>query len=662
MPDFDDRERKPESQSRKEQARPVCEGVLRPMAYARSCSQDYCESVTQYTPEQEIKRRDYIEGKKSEKKRSVDRENEALGYSEDFIKAIQCRLNVSLTGKFDPETRRAMMAVQRCFGMTDNGKVTPKLLKKLELDPEKYGIDPTTVTTDELREKMGDSFTPGTSTYIPKASIRLDKEYKPICPENKKEHSGMLGSMDAFLAENASRISKLCAVEGFLPPLGFSICGEYCKSQKHTGQFECASHQASDQSKTDLISHPPVGIAPYLPLLEHVAGQNMTEIRSELMELKKKGSPHQEYLKQALVSYVVESLHEIEQVTEEKADAIKWTQKAEKYSLLQDYPVKPQWLKKRERVSKWLIGLSKIFQDPAYSALALQGTHYAGLDSILRHAETGYPYRVKNVASAIKSGEGGREFAKNGDMYNIYRRGLVCNEFAYTAGQTTGLIEKEDGEREKVFPSSIHQQGWKMGKDLFSLCSLDSLQSRSAGNKTPSCRFSTKFSDIEQGDAIVRLEKSGKSKGNSEYDGVLKYNDYVGKHIDIVVAVTERIKPKRKRKKENKQDESPQKAVLLAGARGTAMPSGIHVENGTMKWYFEDDKKFQSPFVVIKSNRLESSVSIGNLNIENYEYNESYNDVNYTIDRRDASPIKKAIFLILHWRTFKSLFWKMVGM
>ena len=68
MPDFDDRERKPESQSRKEQARPVCEGVLRPIAYARSCSQDYCESVTQYTPEQEIKRRDYIEGKKSEKK------------------------------------------------------------------------------------------------------------------------------------------------------------------------------------------------------------------------------------------------------------------------------------------------------------------------------------------------------------------------------------------------------------------------------------------------------------------------------------------------------------------------------------------------------------------------------------------------------------------
>ena len=75
------------------------------------------------------------------------------------------------------------------------------------------------------------------------------------------------------------------------------------------------------------------------------------------------------------------------------------------------------------------------------------------------------------------------------------------------------------------------------------------------------------------------------------------------------------------------------------------MPSGIHVENGMMKWYFEDDKKFQSPFVVIKSNRLESSVSIGNLNIENYEYNESYNDVNYTIDRCDASPVKQAIFI-----------------
>ena len=38
MPDFDDRERKPGSQSRKEQARPVCEGVLRAMAYARSSS------------------------------------------------------------------------------------------------------------------------------------------------------------------------------------------------------------------------------------------------------------------------------------------------------------------------------------------------------------------------------------------------------------------------------------------------------------------------------------------------------------------------------------------------------------------------------------------------------------------------------------------------
>lgn len=38
MPDFDDRERKLESQSRKEQARPVCEGGLSAMTYARSSS------------------------------------------------------------------------------------------------------------------------------------------------------------------------------------------------------------------------------------------------------------------------------------------------------------------------------------------------------------------------------------------------------------------------------------------------------------------------------------------------------------------------------------------------------------------------------------------------------------------------------------------------
>lgn len=49
MPDFDDRERKPESQSRKEQARPVCKGVLRPMAYARSSSLIKIELVDEHS-------------------------------------------------------------------------------------------------------------------------------------------------------------------------------------------------------------------------------------------------------------------------------------------------------------------------------------------------------------------------------------------------------------------------------------------------------------------------------------------------------------------------------------------------------------------------------------------------------------------------------------
>ena len=147
MPDFDDKEQKTKQKTnsttiKKEAA--VCVSAFKPFSKARQCSQNYCEFFRDAPPVSsvELQRDSYMKGRKSQNERSVDRENKALGYTTAFIMAIQCRLNVSITGEFDPETRRAIMAIQKCSGMMDNGKITHRLLEALDLDPNKYDFDP----------------------------------------------------------------------------------------------------------------------------------------------------------------------------------------------------------------------------------------------------------------------------------------------------------------------------------------------------------------------------------------------------------------------------------------------------------------------------------------------------------------------------------------
>lgn len=648
--------KKQQHNNRKEAA--VCVSAFKPFSKARQCSQNYCEFFRDAPPVSsvELQRDSYMKGRKSQNERSVDRENKALGYTTAFIMAIQCRLNVSITGEFDPETRRAIMAIQKCSGMMDNGKITHRLLEALDLDPNKYDFDPKQVSMEELREKLGDTYTPGYSAYTPDAAIRLDDNYNLICPEDKKNTPAEQANSIKSKSQDTAEFHKYS-----LPFMKYQSIWQFPlesieNKKPMTTNFEKPKTTGFHDEKKkhhSLIPEPSVGVDLYLPSLEKLADNTMTEITGELQKFQEKGDLSQEFLKKALVTYILHALYTIEQADKEKTEALEWIH-FKKNNPNYIFSPNPKWLNERERVSKWLVGLSKLFHDPAFSALALQGTHYAGLQSILSDAESGYPYKVNSMAVAVQSGEGGKKFAKSGNMHDVYQKGLVCNEYAYVAGMISGQIKDEDGRIEDVFPKSIHQDHWKMGKNLFSLCKEDSKDhdeeyehQKENDNPSESCRFSINFSDIEQGDAIVSLKKGGEPKNSNslEYDGIQKYDDYHGTHIDIVVAVAERIKTSHRRGKDEPKNESPKKAILLAGARGTTMPSGIHIDSGKMKWYFEDDKKFQSPFIIIKSKRLKSSVPLGDLFIDEFTYKAEYRDVSYNLDIRRAHPIEKALFI-----------------
>lgn len=322
------------------------------------------------------------------------------------------------------------------------------------------------------------------------------------------------------------------------------------------------------------------------------------------------------------VDYVIKELHKLESHGDRKEEAVRHIHASDKHA--DDEAVVAQdkllWLKERERVSKWLLGLSKLYQDPAFAALAFQGTHYAGLEGTVIDERTGHPIRVPNEAQAIQSKKSADSFAKTGNMSNLYRTGAVCNEFAHASS----AIANPTGTK-NAFPVSISKSNW---------------YSPALAEQE---RYKTTFDDIEQGDAIVALKprQNDKSRPNGnphEFDELSKLD---GRHVDIVVAVGKRNPPKKKKgnKADREQDEQPpQKAVMLAGARGSDYPNGIHSSNNKTKWYFRDDDKFKQPFIVIKSIRKQHAFDLSTALTQDYKYDSVKSDIAHNINSKYLNP------------------------
>ncbi len=324
------------------------------------------------------------------------------------------------------------------------------------------------------------------------------------------------------------------------------------------------------------------------------------------------------------VDYVIKELHKLESQGDRKEAAVRHIHASDKHAddeavVAQDKD-KLLWVKERERVSKWLLGLSKLYQDPAFAALAFQGTHYAGLEGTVIDERTGHPIRVPNEAQAIQSKKSADSFAKTGNMSNLYRTGAVCNEFAYASSS----IANPTGTK-NAFPVSISKSNW---------------YSPALAEQE---RYKTNFDDIEQGDAIVALNprQNDKSLKDANTPSFEELSKYTGRHVDIVVAVGKRTPPKKKKgnKADREQDEQPpQKAVMLAGARGSNFPNGIHSSNNKTKWYFRDDDKFKQPFIVIKSVRKQHSFDLSTALTQDYKYESVKSDIAYNINSKHLNP------------------------
>lgn len=323
------------------------------------------------------------------------------------------------------------------------------------------------------------------------------------------------------------------------------------------------------------------------------------------------------------VEYVIKELHKLESHGDRKEAAVRHIHASDKHGGDDEAAVtkdKLLWVKERERVSKWLLGLSKLYQDPAFAALAFQGTHYTGLEDTVIDERTGHPIRVPNEAQAIQSKKSADSFAKTGNMSNLYRTGAVCNEFAHASS----AIANPTGTK-NAFPVSISKSNW---------------YSPALAEQE---RYKTTFDDIEQGDAIVALKprQNDKSRPNGnphEFDELSKLD---GRHVDIVVAVGKRNPPKKKKgnKADREQDEQPpQKAVMLAGARGSDYPNGIHSSNNKTKWYFRDDDKFKQPFIVIKSIRKHHSIDLSTALTQDFKYESVKSDIAYNINSKHLNP------------------------
>ena len=363
-------------------------------------------------------------------------------------------------------------------------------------------------------------------------------------------------------------------------------------------------------------------IAKRLIILENFNTETNGKAWEELVQYAQSDSTEAHQVMQSVVDYVIKELHKLESQGDRKEAAVRYIHASDKYgedeaAVAQDKD-KLLWLK--ERVSKWLLGLSKLYQDPAFAALAFQGTHYAGLEGTVIDEQTGHPIRVPNEAQAIQSKKSADSFAKTGNMSNLYRTGAVCNEFAYASSS----IANPTGTK-NAFPVSISKSNW------YSPALVEQE------------RYKTTFDDIEQGDAIVALNprQNDKSRKNDNPPSLEELSKYTGRHVDIVVAVSKRTPPKKKKgnKADREQDEQPpQKAVMLAGARGSDYPNGIHSSNNKTKWYFRDDDKFKQPFIVIKSIRKHHSIDLSTALTQDFKYESVKSDIAYNINSKHLNP------------------------
>ena len=644
MPDFVD---PPELQNA-----PICSGSLRPKTDVQKHAHRYCVKSSSQ-PNQcssQPDRSDYLTGKKSATKRSADKANEKKRYSKGFWKAIQCRLGIPPTGKPGPETRRAIMSWQDAHGKPTNGVINDRILNDLGLSANQLRINPKTVTLQQLRERLGENYTPSQHFDHGPATIALDRNNQLKCPALPANHQPSLANYSFADAPN-----HFANLPHSLETLGIAaLRGNPLWNAKPESSNRARQPQSSDALAPNDANHAIVErlkspenyhieretvlsldtvdgtIAKRLIILENFNTKANGEAWEELVQYAQSDSTEAHQVMQSVVDYVIKELHKLESQGDRKEAAVRHIHASDKHggddeaAVVQD---KLLWLKERERVSKWLLGLSKLYQDPAFAALAFQGTHYAGLEGTVIDEQTGHPIRVPNEALAIQSKKSADSFAQTGNMSNIYRTGAVCNEFAYASSS----IANPTGTK-NAFPISISKSNW------YSPALVEQE------------RYKTNFDDIEQGDAIVALNprQNDKSRKNDNPPSLEELSKYTGRHVDIVVAVSKRNPPKKKKgnKADREQDEqSPQKAVMLAGARGSNFPNGIHTKKGNIKWYFSDDDKFKQPFIVIKSVRKHHSIDLSSALTQDFKYDDVKSDIAYNINSKHLKPAESvAIF------------------
>lgn len=638
MPDFVD---PPDLQNA-----PICSGSLRPKTNVQKHAHRYCVKSSSQ-PNQcssQPDRSDYLTGKKSATKRSADKANEKKRYSKGFWKAIQCRLGIPPTGTPGPETRRAIMSWQDAHGKPTNGVINDRILNDLGLSANQLRINPKTVTIQQLRERLGENYTPSQHFDHGPATITLDRNHQLKCPTLPANHQPPMANYSFADAPNHfANLPKPLETLGIAALRGNPLWNAKPESSNRARQPQSsdalapndANHAIVERLKSpenyhiereNVLNLDTVDdtIAKRLIILEIFNTKANGEAWEELVQYAQSDSTEAHQVMQSVVDYVIKELHKLESQGDRKEAAVRHIHASDKYgedeaAVAQDKD-KLLWVKERERVSKWLLGLSKLYQDPAFAALAFQGTHYAGLEGTVIDEQTGHPIRVPNEAQAIQSKKSADSFAKTGNMSNLYRTGAVCNEFAYASSSIANPTSTKN-----AFPISISKSNW---------------YSPALAEQE---RYKTNFDDIEQGDAIVALNprQNDKSRKNDNPPSLEELSKYTGRHVDIVVAVGKRNPPKKKKgnKADREQDEQPpQKAVMLAGARGSNFPNGIHTKKGNIKWYFSDDDKFKQPFIVIKSVRKHHSIDLSSALTQDFKYDDVKSDIAYSVMPKYMKP------------------------
>ena len=638
MPDFVD---PPDLQNA-----PICSGSLRPKTNVQKHAHRYCVKSSSQ-PNQcssQPDRSDYLTGKKSATKRSADKANEKKRYSKGFWKAIQCRLGIPPTGTPGPETRRAIMSWQDAHGKPTNGVINDRILNDLGLSANQLRINPKTVTIQQLRERLGENYTPSQHFDHGPATITLDRNHQLKCPTLPANHQPPMANYSFADAPNHfANLPKPLETLGIAALRGNPLWNAKPESSNRARQPQSsdalapndANHAIVERLKSpenyhiereNVLNLDTVDdtIAKRLIILEIFNTKANGEAWEELVQYAQSDSTEAHQVMQSVVDYVIKELHKLESQGDRKEAAVRHIHASDKYgedeaAVAQDKD-KLLWVKERERVSKWLLGLSKLYQDPAFAALAFQGTHYAGLEGTVIDEQTGHPIRVPNEAQAIQSKKSADSFAKTGNMSNLYRTGAVCNEFAYASSSIANPTSTKN-----AFPISISKSNW---------------YSPALAEQE---RYKTNFDDIEQGDAIVALNprQNDKSRKNDNPPSLEELSKLNGRHVDIVVAVSKRNPPKKKKgnKADREQDgQPPQKAVMLAGARGSNYPNGIHTKKGNIKWYFSDDDKFKQPFIVIKSVRKHHSIDLSSALTQDFKYDDVKSDIAYSVMPKYMKP------------------------